>query len=136
MKAQLEWKGAFEIEGSNAQGVKTIFDNHNDHQKGGTPMEIMLQSMAACSVMDILSILQKKRKTIEGLHVDIQSERAEEHPKVFTKVHLVFTLISPDAELKDLERSVELSQTTYCSASAMFQRSGCEVTSECIVKTA
>jgi putative redox protein len=96
-----------------------------------TPMEIMLQSMAACSMMDVLSILEKKRKNITSLHVEVIGDRADEHPKVFTSVLLKFYLKSTDAELKDIERSVELSQQTYCSAAAMFKRSGCDVKTEC-----
>jgi putative redox protein len=98
-------------------------------------MEIMLQAMGSCSMMDVIAILEKKRKTITALHVDIDTDRASDHPRIFTAVRLHYTLISPDAELKDLERSVELSQQTYCSASAMFQKSGCDVSWTCEVKS-
>lgn len=136
MKASIDWKGGMLLEGKNAEGMSTYFDTHHPEQKHGTPMEIMLQAMGSCSVMDVIAILEKKRKTITALHVDIDSDRASEHPKVFTAVRLHYTLISPDAELKDLERSVELSQHTYCSASAMFQKSGCAVSWTCEVKSA
>jgi putative redox protein len=56
--------------------------------------------------------------------------RADTHPRVLTEVHLKFILNSPDTEMKDLERAVEISQTTYCGASAMFQKSGCKVSWE------
>jgi putative redox protein len=135
MKAQVEWKGGMLLEGSNSEGMSTMFDSHHPAQKHGTPMEIMLQAMASCSMMDVISILEKKRKTIVALHVDVDSDRAQEHPKVFTAVRLHYTLISPDAELKDLERSVELSQQSYCSASAMFQQAGCAVSWTCEIKT-
>jgi putative redox protein len=110
MKAHVEWKGGMLLEGKNAEGMSTFFDSHHAEQCYGTPMEIMLQAMASCS------------------------DRSDGHPKVFTAVRLRYTLISPDAELKDLERSVELSQHSYCSASAMFQKAGCEVSWICEVK--
>ena len=134
MKAHVEWKGGMLLEGKNAEGMSTFFDSHHAEQRYGTPMEIMLQAMASCSIMDVLSILEKKRKTITALHVEVDSDRSDGHPKVFTAVRLRYTLISPDAELKDLERSVELSQHSYCSASAMFQKAGCEVSWICEVK--
>lgn len=134
MKAQVEWKGGMLLEGKNAEGMSTYFDSHHAEQCYGTPMEIMLQAMASCSIMDVISILEKKRKTITALHVEVDSDRYDGHPKVFTAVRLRYTLISPDAELKDLERSVELSQHSYCSASAMFQKAGCEVSWTCEVK--
>lgn len=134
MKAHIEWKGGMLLEGKNAEGMSTFFDSHHAEQRYGTPMEIMLQAMASCSIMDVISILEKKRKTITALHVEVDSDRSDGHPKVFTAVRLRYTLISPDAELKDLERSVELSQHSYCSASAMFQKAGCEVSWTCEVK--
>lgn len=134
MKAHVEWKGGMLLEGKNAEGMTTFFDSHHAEQRYGTPMEIMLQAMASCSIMDVISILEKKRKTITALHVEVDSDRSDGHPKVFTAVRLRYTLISPDAELKDLERSVELSQHSYCSASAMFQKAGCEVSWTCEVK--
>ena len=94
-------------------------------------MEIVLESLGACSMMDIAAIIRKKRKQITKLEAKISAERATKHPKVFTKVYIKYVLTSPDAELKDLERAVELSHTTYCSVSAMFKSSGCEVISEC-----
>jgi len=134
MKAHIEWKGGMLLQGKNAEGMTTFFDSHHAEQRYGTPMEIMLQAMASCSIMDVISILEKKRKTITALHVEVDSDRSDGHPKVFTAVRLRYTLISPDAELKDLERSVELSQHSYCSASAMFQKAGCEVSWTCEVK--
>jgi putative redox protein len=77
-------------------------------------MEIMLESLGACSMMDVAAIIRKKRKQITKLEAKINAERTEQHPKVFTKVNINITY-SPDAELKDLERAVELSQSTYCS---------------------
>ena len=122
------------IIGSNKKNQETVFDTVAEAggtDTAATPMEIMLQAMASCSIMDTVSILRKKRRQIGGLNVFVEGTRAEEHPKVFTKVHLIYELKSPDAEMKDLERAVELSQEKYCSASAMFRLSGCQVTTEC-----
>lgn len=136
MKVNLKLDRNMRIIGTNSAGLPTAFDTHSDiggEDTAPTPMEIFVQAMGACSFMDVLAILRKKRKQIDDLQLQINGVRAETHPKVMTEVHLIFTLNSPDAEIKDLERAVELSQTTYCGASAMFQRSGCKVTWECIL---
>ena len=62
------------------------------------------------------------------MQIEITGERRQEHPQIFTKAHLHYRLKSENTELKDLERSVELSQDKYCGASAMFKLAGAEVT--------
>lgn len=133
MKAELNLDRKMRIIGKDEKGHETIFDTVpavGGEDTASTPMQIMLQSMAACSFMDVISILRKKRKTVDHLKIDIEGERAKEHPKIFTKVHLKYELTSPDAEMKDLERSIDLSQDKYCGASALFKAAGCEVTHE------
>lgn len=132
MKVTLEFQEKMHLVGKNKDGYETHFDSKADNGDGNhaTPMEILLEAMAACSFMDVVSILRKKRKTIEELKVEVEGERTDTHPKVFKKAHLTYYLKSPDAAIGDLERSVELSQDRYCGASAMFKNSGCEVTWE------
>ena len=136
MEVNLNLDRKMRIIGKNYLGLETYFDTNNSSggdDSASSPMEIMLEAMGACSVMDVIAIIKKKKKEVINIEVKINGERAEHHPKVFKKVTLHYRLTSPDAELKDLERAVELSQTTYCSASAMFQLSGCEVVTECEV---
>lgn len=133
MKVTLELDKNLRFIGTDSRNHITIFDT--TEKVGGddsapTPMEVLLQALGACTLMDIVSILRKKRKTVDGITLKIEGKRAENHPKVFTDVHLSFELKSQDAELKDLERSIELSESTYCSISAMFKRSGCNLTWE------
>ena len=133
MKAELRLDRNMRFIGSNDMGLETVFDTHPNvggEDTAATPMEIALQALAGCSAMDVVSILRKKRKTITDFRIFMDAERGKEHPKIFTRAHLIYQLTSPDAELKDLERAVELSQTTYCAVSAIFKRSGCEVTYE------
>jgi putative redox protein len=121
------------IIGTNADGLETVFDTHPDaggEDTAPTPMEVLLQAMGACSFMDVVSILRKKRRQIDGLKVEQSAVRSEQHPKVLTEVHLKYILNSPDAEQTELDKAIELSQTKYCGASAMFQQSGCKVTWE------
>ncbi len=118
------------ISASDENGINTIFDATKDHDgdgNGSSPMAVMLEAMAACTFLDVVSMLYKKRKTINEFKIFVSAERATEHPKVFTSVNLKYQLTSPDITKNDLDKSIELSQTKYCSASAMFSRSGCKI---------
>jgi putative redox protein len=137
MKVNLKLESGLRIVGTNASGKETYFDSLPEFGGAGsapTPMEIMLEAMCACSFMDVVSILRKKRIEITKLEIHSEGERATTNPKVFETAHIIYELTSPNAELKDLERAVELSHATYCGASAMFRRAGCNVTWESVLK--
>lgn len=95
--------------------------------RGARPMEGLLSAMMACFAADVVSILQKKRKTVQSFKVSAAAERQEEFPKVFTRVELKVEVVSPDATLADVDRSIELAREKYCSAMAMFIAAGCEI---------
>jgi putative redox protein len=137
MKATVSYEGKYPIRAHNERGNETLFEPSPDHGGSGTvatPMEVFLQSAAACSMIDVISILEKKRKHITDLKIFVESERANEHPKVFTKVKFRYELTSPDAELADLEHAAGLSMEKYCSVSGTLKKSGCEVKYESVVK--
>ena len=115
--------------GTDVKHNHTHFDSRSDDvaPAGPSPVSAMLQSLAACSGIDVVDILKKKRKTITSFSVHCQATRAEQHPKVFTSVHMHYRLTSPDTLVSDLERCIHLSHETYCSVSAMFVRSGCTI---------
>lgn len=136
MKVNLKLIGDMKIEGSDEENHITYFDTKaslGGTESAATPMSVLLQAMAACSIMDVSAILRKKRKTIESLNVEVEGIRADEHPKVFTYVKLIYKLKSNDATIDDLIRAVELSQTKYCGASGLFKAAGCEVVAESVL---
>ncbi len=119
------------FEGQADSGHTIRFDS--PLEVGGTdqairPMEGFLLSMLACFSADVVSILQKKRKTLTHYQIQAQAQRAADHPMVFTEIHLRLILTSPNAQPVDVERAIELSQIKYCSAMAMVARSGCTIT--------
>jgi putative redox protein len=87
---------------------------------GPQPMQLLLIGLCGCTGMDVISILQKKRQSFAGLQVQATAERADEHPKIYTKIHLEFVVTGDDVDAAAVERSIELSQTKYCPASAML----------------
>jgi putative redox protein len=130
MKAEVRWVHEHHFIGADNKGNQTHFDSRDDDSfpSGVSPIYAVLEALAACSAMDVVDIIRKKRKTVSDLKITASAERAMEHPKVYTKSHLHFALTSPDAELSDLNRAIELSHDKYCSLSALFKNAGCDST--------
>jgi putative redox protein len=80
----------------------------------------MAVSLAGCTAMDVISILQKKRQQVTGFEVRVQAERATDHPRVFTKMHVEYIVTGKGINETALERSIELSETKYCPAQALL----------------
>jgi putative redox protein len=89
---------------------------------GIRPKELILISLAGCTGSDVASILSKKRVKLDGFEMNITAEQQEEHPQVFTKIHLEYVFYGKNLPVKELERAIELSQTKYCSVTAMLQK--------------
>jgi putative redox protein len=90
-----------------------------DETGGPSPIDALLASLAGCTAMDVASILRKKRQSAAAYEVEIDGDRADEHPRVFVDIrieHRVRGAVDPEA----LRRSIELSATTYCPVSAML----------------
>ncbi|MEI6639463.1 MAG: OsmC family protein [Chlorobium sp.] len=119
------------ISGINDKGHATMFDASvafSGTDSAASPMETVLESLGACSMMDIISILRKMKKEPVILNVALDAKRSEEHPKVFTSIHLNYRLESPDCTQAELEKATRLSMETYCSVAAMLRKSGCAIT--------
>ena len=131
MQATLKLKEGMHFVGITDNGLEAHFDSPSDHGgtgQGPSPMQIMLQAVAACSAIDVVGILHKRRRTIAGIEIDMKAERADTHPRVFTSMHLHYRITSPDATKEEVQRAIQLSQDQYCSASAIVARSGCTLT--------
>ncbi len=94
---------------------------------GISPMRLLLLSVAGCTSYDVVTILKKMREPIEGLEVEISGERREEHPQIYTRVHIHYRIYGNVREEK-AKRAIELSQDKYCSASAHVKLSGADLT--------
>ena len=122
VKVFLKNLGAFKYEAINSAGKIAVLDGPSSI--GGTddgirPMEMILMGLAGCSSFDVLSILKKQRQELDGLDVEVEGERADAVPAVYTKIHLKFIakgMVSQDK----LEKAIQLSMDKYCSVSAML----------------
>lgn len=89
---------------------------------GIRPKELLMLSLGGCTGSDVTSILSKKKIKLDGFEINITAESADEHPQVFTKMHLEYVFYGKNVPLKDVERAIELSLTKYCSVTAMLQK--------------
>jgi putative redox protein len=131
MHTKVTFKGKLPLVGVNEKGHKTRFDatmDESEPAKYATPMDTVLEALGACSMMDIIAIIKKMRKELTLLEADLEAERAEDHPKVFTSIHITYRMKSPNAALSDLEKATGLSMEKYCSVAAMLRGSGCKIT--------
>lgn len=123
-KAQVTWVGPGLRLVGEADGPAIVVDHAMPDEEredtGPHPVQLLLIGLCGCTGMDVVSILQKKRQSFTGLKVKATAERAEEHPKVYTEIHLEFVVTGEGVDPQAVERSIELSQTKYCPASAML----------------
>ena len=89
-------------------------------EAASSPMEMVLFGLGGCTGVDVEVILKKMKVTFEKFEIEIDAERAEVHPKVYTKIHLTYHFYGKDLPQKKLEKAVKLSKDSYCSVSAML----------------
>lgn len=95
-----------------------IFDGS---EAGSRPKELLLLALGGCNASNIIPILRKKRVPVEGFEIQIKGTVREEHPQVYTDIHLEYTFYGDGINPVDIERAIELSTTKYCPISAMLK---------------
>ncbi|MCZ7556895.1 MAG: OsmC family protein [Bacteroidia bacterium] len=88
---------------------------------GYMPMQLLLISLSACSASSILTLLRRMGKTITACSVDAEGIRREEHPTAFRSISLTFRIESPDLQVQEFTKAVQLSADTYCPVWAMLK---------------
>jgi putative redox protein len=102
---------------------------------GFQPLQLFAVGLVGCTGMDVISILQKKRVEVTDFEVSAEIERAEEHPKIFTKILLTYKVTGKNIDQKDVERAVDLSENKYCPAQAMLKETA-EISHKIIIEEA
>lgn len=123
MQAKVTWSEGLTFEGQAETGFKVPLGaspSVGGKDDGFRPMELIAIGVIGCTAMDVISILQKKRQDITSFTVDLEASRAEEHPKVFTDMKITYHIKGNNVDPKAVERAIELSETKYCPAQAMF----------------
>jgi len=88
---------------------------------GSRPKELLLMALGGCTGSDVASILAKKRTPLRGFRINLSANSREQHPQVFTDIHIEYVFTGDGINSADVERAIELSTTKYCSVSAMLK---------------
>lgn len=136
MKASVQWTGNASFKAESETGHSVQMDGPPDHggeNLGPRPMEMMLMGMGGCASFDVMSMLKKGRQDVVSCVAELEAERADAVPAVFTKIHLKFIVSGRKLKDAQVKRAVSLSAEKYCSASIMMEKAGVEVNHSYIV---
>jgi putative redox protein len=123
MKARVKWMEQVSFLGESESGHAVLMDGSpaaGGQNMGPRPMEMLLLGAGGCTSFDVISILKKSRQAVSDCYVELEAERAESDPKVFTKIHMHFVVKGKDIKPEVVERAIKLSAEKYCSASIML----------------
>ena len=125
MKASIELQQNVHFKATAGSGAVINMDGppeYGGEGKGARPMETLLIGMGGCASFDVVHILRKRRLTVTACVAELEAERADTDPKVFTKIHLHFKVSGEGLTEKAVAKAVELSAEKYCSASIMLAK--------------
>ena len=127
MKAKVKWVDNAMFLGESGSGHSVVMDGPESlggRNIGIRPMEMLLIGMGGCASFDVMSILKKSRQDVTTCHAELEAERADAVPAVFTAINIHFVVKGKNLKEKQVKRAVELSAEKYCSASIMLGRGG------------
>ena len=125
MKARVKWVEQVSFLGETESNHAVLMDGSpaaGGRNLGPRPMEMLLLGAGGCTSFDVISILKKSRQAVSGCYVELEAERAETDPKVFTKIHMHFVVTGKDIKPEVVEKAIKLSAEKYCSASIMLAK--------------
>ena len=137
MQVKIKWIDGVSFVGESETGHAVVLDGapeNGGRNIGMRPMEMLLIGMGACTSFDVVTILKKARQPIVDCVAEISAERADEVPKVFTKIHVHFVITGNHLNDTQVQRAVKLSAEKYCSASIMLAKS-VEITHDYEIKS-
>jgi len=131
MKARIKWVQDVMFLGESGSGHSVVMDGPEDlggRNMGVRPMEMLLMGLGGCTSFDVMSILKKSRQDVVDCVAELDAERADAVPSVFTKIHVHFVVTGRNLKDAQVKRAVALSAEKYCSASIMLEKGGVEIT--------
>ena len=130
-KINSEWISGLEFE-ADIDGHKITTDAPTDNggqNRGPSPKKLLLAALAGCTGMDVVSILKKMRVEVEKCNISVEADMAEEHPKYYERMHVIYEFTGKNLPMEKLEKAVKMSVETYCGVEALFKKA-IPVTSE------
>jgi len=130
-QVKISWKDkmAFSAEINGHEIMLDAAEKVGGENRGPRPKPLMLAALAGCTGMDVVSILKKMRVEVEDFNVSVEGDLTEEHPKQFSKMHVIYEFKGKDLPMEKLQKAVNLSEERYCGVSATY-RQAMEITSE------
>jgi putative redox protein len=125
MKARIKWIQDVMFLGESGSGHSVVMDGASEaggRNLGVRPMEMVLLGLGGCSAFDVMMILKRGREQVTDCVVELDAQRAETDPKVFTKIEMRYVVTGRSLDPKKVERAVSLSAEKYCSASAILAK--------------
>jgi putative redox protein len=125
MKGKVTWKQRMSFDGKGSRNITVPIGTSSasgGDDDGVSPMELVLISLAGCSAMDVISILEKKRQEVTSFEVEVHGDRADQHPRVYTDIQIEYKVVGKNIDPQAVARAVELSITKYCSVYAMVEK--------------
>ena len=123
MNISVNWVDGMLMVGKSHSGHSITMDGPPEiggENLGVRPMEMLLLGVAGCTMIDVVTTLKKMRQDLTNCETKLSAERADEHPKVFTDIHIKFIVKGQDLDPKKVEKAITLSAEKYCSASIML----------------
>jgi putative redox protein len=123
MNISVNWVDGMLMVGKSHSGHSITMDGPPEiggENLGVRPMEMLLLGVAGCTMIDVVTTLKKMRQDFTNCETKLSAERADEHPKVFTDIHIQFIVKGQDLDPKKVEKAITLSAEKYCSASIML----------------
>lgn len=118
MKASVHYAGDEFFIGTSPSGVSVAIDTKGNRHSAPTPMEMLLIAVAACTAVDVISILEKKRQDVKSYRVEIEGDRVDDHPRKFVRFHVNHIVHGRSVSEKALADAIKLSDEKYCSVAA------------------
>ena len=129
--ATVKWMDGMAMVAESGSGHGFIMDGapaNGGRNAGARPMEVVLMGLGGCTTFDVMSILKKTRQQVTDCVVELQGERADAVPSVYTSIHVHFKVYGINLDDAKVERAVKLSAEKYCSASLMLSQGNVEIT--------
>lgn len=138
MKARVTWVEGMTFLGETGSNNAVVMDAspaNGGKGIGASPMELLLLGTGGCTGIDVVQMLRKMRQEVERCSIELEAERAEDHPKVFTVITMRFIVEGRGLDRAKVERAVELSAEKYCSASIIMGKTA-EIRREVVIREA
>jgi putative redox protein len=121
--ARLRYAGQDQFIGESPSGHAVIASFAHENTTAASPMEMILIALGGCTGADVYSILQKKRQRVSAYEIEVRGQRRDEHPRIYTSIEVIHKVKGHNIDEKAVAHAIELSETKYCSVSAMLSAS-------------